>query len=363
MLHLQQFLRNGGTLDDLLNAYAIKSNRHKAYPNLVQFKYNQIDSPFSEKIVCECRGIILDESNNWNVVARAFDKFFNDGEGHGEKLDWNTARIQEKLDGSLIIMYHYDGKWNVATSGTADAGGQVYGFAFTFAQLFWRVWEENGYCSLDALNKRNTYMFELMTPYNRIVVQHKENKLALIGIRNNETGIEQDANEISIDGFPPVVKSFALNTYEDVIASLGSIDPMSQEGYVAVDKAFNRRKIKSPQYVAIHHMRDGMSPRKMLEIVRGGEKSEFLTYFPEWTGIYNDVSGKWEALIADLEGLWNANSGITDQKSFAMKVKHHPFAGAVFAQYHKYGMSIRQFMKDVNIRKVMDYLKLKEVEM
>lgn len=111
-LLLQQHLR-AGNAPDSLDEKVIKHRRHGKYSNLVLFKYG-IMANFSDPIVCECRGIVLDENDNWNVVSRAFDKFFNHGEGHAANIDWDTARVQEKLDGSLCVMYHYDGAWHVA---------------------------------------------------------------------------------------------------------------------------------------------------------------------------------------------------------------------------------------------------------
>ena len=68
-LHVQKYLRTPGkTLETLEAEYSIKAKRHGKYPNLVLLKYNQIDSPFSEPLVRECRGLILDESNDWSVV-------------------------------------------------------------------------------------------------------------------------------------------------------------------------------------------------------------------------------------------------------------------------------------------------------
>lgn len=43
------------------------------------------------------------------IVCRPFDKFFNSGEPDHkrEPMDWATARVYEKLDGSLIKAYFY----------------------------------------------------------------------------------------------------------------------------------------------------------------------------------------------------------------------------------------------------------------
>src|SRR5439155_25977607 len=144
MSEVVKFLRSGGTLDDLQFRYGVTSARHSRFPNLVQLKYNQISSPMHEAIVCECRGIILDEAEDWAVVARGFDRFFNHGEPNAVELDWTSARVQEKVDGSLLMLFQYQGQWQVATTGRPDGSGDVNGHGFTFAELFWQVARDAG---------------------------------------------------------------------------------------------------------------------------------------------------------------------------------------------------------------------------
>ena len=117
-LAVQEFLRTGGTLDALAAQHAIKAVRHPAFPSLVLLKYNQIASDMSVPLVQECRGIILDEADGWRVVSRAYGKFFNYGEPGAAEIDWATARVQEKVDGSLCTVYEYAGNWHVATTGS-----------------------------------------------------------------------------------------------------------------------------------------------------------------------------------------------------------------------------------------------------
>ncbi len=107
--------------------YAIKVVAHRQYPHLISLKYSQIDSPMGEKIVQQCRGIVLDRSQDWAIVSYPYDKFFNYGEGHRATVNWSTARVYEKLDGSLMTLYFYEGAWHVQSSGTPDAGGEVGG--------------------------------------------------------------------------------------------------------------------------------------------------------------------------------------------------------------------------------------------
>ena len=148
-LPIQKYLRDPklaldsqGLLTKLKFSFGITSNRHKKYDNLVLFKYDQVESPMSEPLVQDCRGIILD---NWEVVAMAFRKFFNFGESLAGKIDWSTASVLEKLDGSLCTLYAYDGSWQVSTTGQADAGGRVNKAGIiTFADYFWETFHKSG---------------------------------------------------------------------------------------------------------------------------------------------------------------------------------------------------------------------------
>ena len=158
---IQEYLRTK-TLAELNADLGIKATRHKTYPNLVLLKYDQIDSPQAHPIVVECRGLILDEANDWEVVCRPYDRFFNYGDGHASDIDWTTARVYEKLDGSLMMLYWYDEKWHVASSGTPDAGGQVnQETGLTFADLFWKTWNDLGYKL--PLVQKTCYMFSVQT--------------------------------------------------------------------------------------------------------------------------------------------------------------------------------------------------------
>lgn len=82
MLKIQEYLLNN-SIEQLTTELGIKTNRHTKYSNLINFCYSQIDSPYYHPIVKEARGIILDESDNWNVVAYPFNRFYSVGEGGG----------------------------------------------------------------------------------------------------------------------------------------------------------------------------------------------------------------------------------------------------------------------------------------
>src|ERR1039458_4134671 len=169
MLEIQKFLQTN-TPAELTAQLGIKAKSHPKYPNLLHLSYDQIESPKDNAIVHECRGLILDSADNWKVIAYPFNRFPNYGETWGAPINWNRVRVQEKVDGSLMVLWYYAGKWNVSTKGSPDAGGNVGDYNFTFADLFWKTFMEHldiGYTT--AFDSRHTYMIELTSIYNRVV--------------------------------------------------------------------------------------------------------------------------------------------------------------------------------------------------
>lgn len=356
-MKVQTFLRGGGTLADLATKFAVKNTRHPKYQNLVLLKYHQIESPFAEPIVRECRGLILDETDNWAVVSRSFDKFFNHGEGHAASIDWSTARVQEKLDGSLCVLYYYDGVWHVQTSGMPGADGEVNGLGYSFASLFWKVFEAMKFPLPLAANADLCWAFELTTPWNRVVVPHKEERLTLLAVRNRVTGIE------SWNVAPyPAVRSFPLQSIEDVTATFSALNPMEQEGYVIVDAACNRIKVKHPGYVAIHHLRDGFGPRRLVEIIRSGEAPELLTYYPEWKPKFEEIQVRYDALVAEIEADYAHLKGIETQKDFAIEAVKTKCSGALFRLRKGQCASVKAHLADIVVKNLMEMLRVKDEE-
>lgn len=386
-LKIQDFLRSYDAdhqkaFGKLKTDYAIEPKQSVVYPELYHFKYDQIESPMGSPLVQECRGLILNSKDNWNVVAFPFTKFFNYGEGHAAEIDWTTARVQEKIDGSLMILYHYDNKWNVASSGNPDAAGEVNGFGFSFRELFWKTWDEQK-LPLNMCDPDLTYMFELTSPYNKVVVPHTEAKLTLIGVRVTNPGIDYNAFPLMVSqkewngvAFPedevgwyatefPVVREFSLTSIDGIIKSFDSIDGLRQEGYVVVDKNFNRVKVKHPQYVALHHLKDSMSggPKSIVRILMANEGSEFLTYFPEFTDLYNDIKGRFDKWIDGLDEQYEIIRGDkpkVNRKDFALEATKTRIPGYMFARLDGKVSTVREYVKDMQIDAVMKALKLRD---
>jgi len=340
----QSFLRSN-PLSDLTARYKVAVRRHREFPNLVFVKYDQIESPMAEPIVQECRGLILDEADDWSVVSFPFRKFFNHGEGHAAPIDWASARVYEKLDGSLMTLYWYGGGWRVASNGLPDASGAVEGRAGTFADLFWDTFKEAGYAVPSERHRGLCYMFEMTTPYNRVVVQHARPRVTLIGCRDLEDGNypelapESPAAELGWE----CVRCFPLTSADACLSAAKQLRAIEAEGFVACDARFNRVKIKSPQYVALALMKESFSARRMLEVVKANETEEFLTYFPEMRPLYEQVRARWESVCAAVEAEYARLTAIPTQKEFAAQATKTRFSAALFALRAGKAESVRQY--------------------
>lgn len=109
------------------------------FPNLRLFAYNQIKSDMTNPLVKVCRGIIVDIST-LEVVCYPFDKFFNYNDPRADKIDWSTARIQEKIDGCLrgdTIVITPDGEYTIQQLCDTQYRGKVLSKNLATNQLEW----------------------------------------------------------------------------------------------------------------------------------------------------------------------------------------------------------------------------------
>lgn len=188
-------------------------------------------------------------------------------------------------------MYYYKGEWHVATSKIPDASGVIYvpqrkhekskdrnQQRRTYAELFWEVWKELNY-ELPT-DTSMCYIFELFTKFNLNIVRTEKKMIVFHGCRSLINYEEKFPEEIKHNWIIP--KRYPLKSLEEVVEACRLMNPVEQEGFVAVDAKFNRIKIKSPQFVALANFSyTGDNDRRIWEIIRTNEGSEFLSYFED----------------------------------------------------------------------------------
>ena len=306
--------------------------------DFIMLKYSQYDSDFTNELVRECRGIIIDK--DYNAVCVPFSKFANYGESYADEIDWTTATVEEKIDGSLIKVWCYKNKWNISTNGTIFAKKALLGSQHdietdarfgNYEELFIKAAEIAG-LDIESLNPQFTYMFELCSPYSRIVVPHTEIKIYHIGTRNNFL-----YNELEIDIGVEKPKTYSCNNLTDLIEMASKLK-YCEEGYVVKDKNYKRIKVKSPSYVAVHHLISDLSDKKLLELIRKNETSEFLVYFPEYKHYIDTLENKlyeFEKYIISILSEKILCCNFDTRKEFAAVVTKTKYPAFFFSYYDK----------------------------
>lgn len=356
-LKIQHHLREHG-LDATIDKFKILA---KPKGNLVLFKYEQLECSYAHEEVQESRGLILDSSNNWDIVCYPFHKFFNIQEGYAHPIDWNTAKVFTKFDGSLISLYFYNDEWNVSTSGVLDASTTVNAGIETFRELVIETiklqYNKTFNEFTQILNPLYYYMFELCTPKNIVVTQHSDSKLYLLAMRNSLT-LKEDHISLLKDSLL-IAPSHDL---KDVNAITKTFDNMTwqDEGYVVCDKDFNRVKIKNPAYVSIHHLKGGLGPYHIMNIIKSNELDEYLSYFKERAEEALMLKERFDQLETYLSNKWvieyNSGLGFETQKDFALKVlentKNNKLFSGLFFNLKNNKTTINQFLIEMENREL-----------
>lgn len=369
---VQDWLRAGGTLEAVKKLWDINSKRGLLHTNLVSLKYGP-EAPMSNNLVRQCRGLVLDDAENWRVVARPFDKFFNHGEANAAEVDWETARVAEKLDGSLMTLYHYPnagGEWMWTTSGTPDGSGEVHAHpnGYTYGQLArWIVQQTAMTYPNPEMWADWSFMFELTSPFNRVVVRHADSRLILLGARHRVTGEELRPHELPTKAFGwPSVQTFSLFSMPELLFTFGKMDPLQQEGYVVCDHLFNRIKVKHPGYVALHHLKgDGFTPKRVLECVRNGEMTEILVNFPEWRESFEQTKTALDRLKTDVVFDWLPLHDLPyatheDRKAFAVEALKTHLPSCMFALKRHKTTSVQAFIREMHLDALFIQLEIRK---
>ena len=301
--------------------YNLKISRDGLY---VMFKYNQLSSDFSNPIVREARGIIFRE-DNWKCVRRAFDKFFNYGESNAAEIDWNTARVQTKVDGSLVSGWFDDEKWHYSTNGTIDAYKAPTGDIKlpTFGDVLEEAFRNNDITKErfeQMASRLICYTFELVSPQTRVVIPYEKPDIYFIGYRVMPTEREMGPEESIISAFFKTPKEYDFHSAQDVIDAAKKL-PWDEEGYVVVDDNFNRVKIKSPAWLVAHYARsnNSISKESLIQVVLDGEQEEFLVYADDYREELESVEQEMNGFIEEL-----TKAAREMKKKYAAEVLKYP---------------------------------------
>ncbi len=214
-------------------------------------------------ITFACRGLVTDDRGN--IIARPFRKFFNIEETrHTPTKDFD---VYEKMDGSLGILFHYNGEWILATRGSFTSEQSLYG-----SKLLKKY-------DLGILSPGYTYMFEILYDTNRIVVNYDFEDVVLLGCNETSSGNSVDVhNEYYMSNFNVVKKYDGITDY----TTLKEMIDNNAEGFVVEFSNGDRMKVKGEEYVRLHKIMTNLSTTAVWEVLsNGGSMDELLKDVPD----------------------------------------------------------------------------------
>jgi RNA ligase len=222
----------------------------------------QYESLWNE-FTLSCRGLIVDSS--YNIKARCFKKFFNYEEARQEiSSRANLAfDVQEKIDGSLGILYWIKDKPFISTRGSFDSKQ---------ALVATEILHSYGKLRLD---ESLTYLFEIVYPENRICVDYGT-KRDLIFLSAFDI---QSGKEVKIKTDFPSCQSFSFDKDFD---SIKKLNWPNKEGFVVRFEDGFRFKIKFDEYVNLHNVIFSISSKSIWDCLRN-KKDLPLDLIPDET--------------------------------------------------------------------------------
>lgn len=351
MLEIQKYLYSGKTLNNLKQEFGIVVVTHTTLP-LIILNYHQIDSkPKTHPIVRECRSLLLNK-DDWSVVAKSMNRFFNYSEVQNDPFDWESAITQEKVDGSLVTFYYYDGSWHVNTRGSFaqlpifnneyDARYFNLPVTFTWEQAICKALGINGLSELNGiLDPKITYTCELCSLWNQVVRKYPEPCVYNLTCFDGE----QEIGPIDTKIFRKL-NIFPLKTADDCVAYANNHPDATFEGVVVKDNLNRRLKIKNLKWLALSRIKGNGDnlylPKNLIPFVLAGEgdelKATLFNTYPQVIECFNDYKERIVKAYNELEQLWQNNWQIENQKNFALKiVGKTKFTSILFNIRKKYG--------------------------
>jgi hypothetical protein len=301
-----------------------------------------------DDITLSCRGLITEDTTG-KILVRPFKKFFNyeevvDKDVIPSKGDY--VYIQEKMDGSLGILFNYESEWIMATRGSFTSDQAIKGLEILKSKYI-----------LDTFEPSVAYLCEIIYPENRIVVNYKKEKVTFLSAVINwgfNGWKESDESELhwttacayfKMSGIKKsdIVKTEQhFNFSNELYKSLKEKNEDNKEGFVLRFHPGNfRMKIKFEEYVRLHKIMTNLSTTAVWEVLsNGGNMDDLLKNVPD--EFYNKIKEYEEELkfmftslgndytihFRDIQNLIEKVGG--DRKNFAHLAKQYKHPSLLF---------------------------------
>jgi hypothetical protein len=375
MIHTIKFLNDLGVnqprercLSLLSERYGIKVSHNEDYPDLYCLNYDQINSPKLDPITRECRSFVIEavydkevtDEVSFRSVSRSFDRFYNLTEDPDQEVDISTLTLHEKLDGSLVSVFHYEGEWIYRTKSMImpEEDRKVNG-----GDLSWKELIEETCMGMfrgeDEPFKNLTFIFEVVSPDNRVVTKYKGRMAYMLAARGNMTGEyivsdEHQRESLLLDiaeyniSMPKTYSFSSLEQCQEVVNEL----PNLEEGYVGYNSlGVPVVKIKSPAYLAAHRLKGEsvLSGKRIMDMLFIGEEDEYLAIFPEDVEKFLPYQEAYACVSESFELWWGLYREIEDKKEYALRVKRFSISSLLFTKKKNKELSFQECFDRLSI--------------
>jgi RNA ligase len=314
----------------------IIANKHPEYDIWILNYSPKVQSKgFWDEYTLSCRGLVVD--GDGNILARPFQKFKNIEEYDPTEIDMTQEfDVFEKMDGSLIIVFYYEPRmsWIVASRGSFISEQALEAQKMIAVNVF------------SKLDKDCTYLFEILYPENRIVVDYgNRRELVLLTRIVTKTGIEAFYDDLvgQYSKYFTIVKKYKLNNIED-LHDLKKIEEENREGFVVRFLGGFRVKIKFNEYIRLHgiltnvsnltvweHMKNNYHFDELLDRV----PDEFYSWLKKTADLiqrnFNETEQK---ALKEFLRIYHINE-ITERKQFAAEAIKTQYRSILFKMYDK----------------------------
>lgn len=266
------------------------------------------------------RGLVLDaEGNAW---SNPIPKFMNIEELVPSEIPDLPYEITDKIDGSCIEVFWYNGHLIVCTLGSfqSDQAKLAEDMLKSVGKIISQTVLDFNY----VFQEGKTYIFELVAPENRIVLDYgTDKKLVLITVRDNDTDEETLPNYL---GFPVVEK--VSKSLAEVLVEKHRTDFINAEGFVVKFSNGFRVKVKYEQYFILHRLVTGLSKKYVWEFMSEGKElifdsipDEFFQQVETWKKELQDEYNGIEQIAKEVFAFIYIPT--ESRKDFAMKAMEH----------------------------------------
>jgi RNA ligase len=281
------------------NTGLVERRHHHEFPlDILHYSRKCVQENIWDAVTGKCRGIIITRgADGGEIVSRPFEKFHNYGAepGWGATTftpDAKFVTIWEKMDGFMCTLYTWEGVDYIASKGSFDSIHAKWATA----------WLRKKFGKSLEVPAAYTAVFEGLHRDLRIVVDYGlRQELVLLALINKETGEEftpgalfawADSRGLSMprlgrQTLDYAVKHTLTNEFEDGL----------EEGYVLTwyqnGKPPFRLKLKFIEYLRLHRMVTGVSPKRIWEVLATNQSTELNEYLKQSTPWFSAFVQKW----------------------------------------------------------------------